>query len=585
MVRALLCHNFTCPVAFLLALLHLVGSYGLSVSVTSSSSSAALSAFGTQISTSLLDQNRRAARIFSRRASSSTSSTSTSSSRSRTALKKRGTKARANPEEPPLVYTEDASYLNQDVAEKPDGTSTEALTPAPFEGQYCRGGACQYRTPPPPKPVPDPGEPATAAIPPAFDAPDKREFCQGLGCNPGQGHPVSGAAAVFAENCAQLVDIEAGGLQNDPHTGGVRLKQAHANFLTWCGKRVAPTEAPSCADSYVDVLTMALSAQAKSPAIGATADVCSALGSFLGTARSADVHLRLIPEALPKTPDGTLMLASLQRLAETSTLLLSNDTSTTASTSNSAKSLHFPRTSDASLSLSSTSHSVVQHSSEVQNNQKVQKRGVWWREGKIPSYVASPPCASPVGVASPTKSYVIDAVSGAEVAGDLYEYCSDQTSEIFGPTGGPFTGAQIAEKTRSWCRWKASVRTFAGKPDWDSRTCNGMLARVAFALRYQLDAVLSPQQVCKALFSSQATVRRVQALVDNALAAPVRGASLPQGETAEEIAERKRVAEEAEAYARAVQKKLRDAAAAQAELEKIRMDKSAFTPGGGVQLR
>ncbi|CAD7973318.1 unnamed protein product [Amoebophrya sp. A120] len=308
------------------------------------------------------------------------------------ALTIRAGRSDGNNEEPAVVYSEDVSYPKERSLSG-GASSTEADNPAPYDGQYCRGGACQYRTPPPPKPKPKPDEPPTVAIPPAFDAPDKREFCTGLGCLGGMGFPVAASAATFNENCVELTDVIAGGFEVDPHSKTVRLRQALANFNKWCTARVTADEAGACAvaftddaktknGEYADVMTMALSNVAKASAVG---DVCSALGGFLGAAKAAQDKLQLTMESLKSAGNAMLDIGKKMKYSDDST-------ATSAQSGNQASAVP---TSKASA--------------------KSQIGLTWWQQ-KPGQYVGAPPCDTYDALKSPPKSYLIRAPGDLEPA-------------------------------------------------------------------------------------------------------------------------------------------------------------------------
>eukprot|EP00391_Amoebophrya_sp_Ameob2_P002911 CAMPEP_0179007682 /NCGR_PEP_ID=MMETSP0795-20121207/15294_1 /TAXON_ID=88552 /ORGANISM="Amoebophrya sp., Strain Ameob2" /LENGTH=299 /DNA_ID=CAMNT_0020702679 /DNA_START=210 /DNA_END=1106 /DNA_ORIENTATION=+ len=280
------------------------------------------------------------------------------------------------------------------------------------------------------------------------DAADKREFCTGLGCISGMGVPVSAASAVFSENCVQLTDVVAGGMKTDPTTGTTRLPQAQANFASWCSKRLPAKAAPKCADGGEYNDVLVMSLSAVASE-PAVGDVCAALQGWFGVAKAAEAKLGLTEESLPAD--------------------------------------------------------AVKKS--VNSKPMAPGKLPWW-EGKDPkNYVPNPPCET-ASAQYGAKSYLIR--EGFEIGGNLYEHCTTLFAEIF--ASDPLTGAGVAEKTRSWCRWKAAAQQTANKhvkdpadkvPEWSSRDCNGMMTFVAFGVRHHLDVPVSPAKTCELMFIAQ----------------------------------------------------------------------------------
>jgi len=122
------------------------------------------------------------------------------------------------------------------------------------------------------------------------------------------------------------------------------------------------------------------------------------------------------------------------------------------------------------------------------------------------------------------------AVPPVEVAGELFDHCSLQFSEIM--AGFSQTAVATVHMTKAWCGWQSGVSSWIGQqqeyghPDWSPETCSGMQNLVAFAVRDDLShttAGLSARQVCKKIFLAIASVHRAEGLVKAAFQPSVRG--------------------------------------------------------------
>jgi hypothetical protein len=174
-------------------------------------------------------------------------------------------------------------------------------------------------------------------------------------------------------------------------------------------------------------------------------------------------------------------------------------------------------------------------------------------------------------------------VPPVEIDGDLFNYCSNQMSEIM--MGFAQTARMTVQMTKDWCSWQSSVTSWVGQseelghPDWDQRRCGGMESLTAFALREYLDTNtgLSSAQVCKKLFLTLGAVHRVDQIVNDAWSVSLRappGLGLTTAPSNDE--EMKALMAEATKFADALFSKLRGQKQAFDAANNAKMDVKAF---------
>lgn len=488
--------------------------------------------------------------------------------------------------------------------------------PANYNGVYCRGGACQYRVPPP---VPITFGPTP--FPNMLYGLNMREFCRGLGCMPMMGWPADPAVAAFNLNCGHLFDHVAGGLKGP--ASHRTIMDAKDSFMDWCKQRVDVLEVGAC-PAYADVLVMSLSPVANAPSVGGTADICTNMHLFIGSVKMAEILLKLVPEALPKAKGSSLLALSLNRFGTGGV----GPDSPRGRRWKAYAQEHFglaaagaaPQPSAAAgyptqlavgagplptaTLLQGDARGPGARGDDSLLQQRSAKRGQR-REAQapfddgsedsmdprgLPKYNQNPP--SDQGVMdipqSATKYQIVPGsadgtVPPVEVAGDLMNYCSDQFSEIM--MGFAQTGSMTVTMTKDWCRWQSSVTSWVGQkeeyghPDWKYRDCEAMANYVAYALRDHLSSEkgLGAGNVCAALFIAQGAVHRVDQLVKDAWTVSLRKAPTLASTTAlgndEEI---KKLMEKAQAYADGLYNKMRKQAEGFKELNGAKMDTAAF---------
>jgi len=346
--------------------------------------------------------------------------------------------------------------------------------PAPFAGQYCRGGACKYRLQMPAGwTLPLLYVPLTLA---------DRELCRGLGCVPGAGFPINPAKTTFELKCMHLLQVIGGGLEGQDRSR--KINDVRQTFLKICKNRVEYHETIFCGD-YADVFVAALSPFVHDLTVGRADAVCSSAFNFMSLFKGAEVNLKFVAAALPKS-DSLLELGNsgIPQVGPNSTRgrrwckRLSLIRSTTLK--------------DGETGCPGGSNGVI--------NANVK-------------YKIAP--GSDDGVMLPT-----------EVSGDLFAYCGAQMEEITGGTRQ--SAAMFVLLTRDWCSWQTISKSPPGgdllhheppeHPEWNSRTCTGMAQLLTFALRQELGEkrTWAPQTVCKRIFRAIGSVHAVDRIVANA---------------------------------------------------------------------
>lgn len=363
--------------------------------------------------------------------------------------------------------------------------------PAVFDGTYCRGSACKYRTPPA---VVLPAAPTGL---PGYGL-EKREFCRGVSC-PGapfdlMGRPNPAALDAFVLNCGHLYNDVAGGTSSKGSSSSSSsfksIADVKQSFLRWCEKRVGVLEVGNC-PSYADVVVMAQSPFQGQPNQGGVSEICGNTFRFVEEVKVAEIDLKLVDAASPPSSSSASLLLQKSRTADVA---------------------------------------------------EAPDRAV---PAGAPRYDQTPPCSdsnpklaeedtvSPVG----SQDTMYQALSGSsdgtvppvEVKGNLYDYCKNEMSEVM--MGFSQTGRATVSMTRDWCKWQGSATTWVngdegsdgkrgppprGHPDWDARRCNNMADLVAFAVRDSLDTGLAPQEVCSKVYLALKKVHRVDQLVKDA---------------------------------------------------------------------
>mmetsp|Transcript_79641 Transcript_79641/g.234236 ORF Transcript_79641/g.234236 Transcript_79641/m.234236 type:complete len:519 (+) Transcript_79641:140-1696(+) len=157
--------------------------------------------------------------------------------------------------------------------------------PAPLNGVYCRGAACQYRHVLSVKGGSGPAEAGTGE----GDVSEK-EFCRGLACIPGSGHPADTDREQFIHRCVHLLVDVGGGLQGEDESREVF--DVRESFQRVCRMRVDIHEADFCRD-YSDVFVAALSPLFKERTVGGAQEVCAITLDFVRMFKQAEVDFHL----------------------------------------------------------------------------------------------------------------------------------------------------------------------------------------------------------------------------------------------------------------------------------------------------
>lgn len=454
--------------------------------------------------------------------------------------------------------------------------------PAALNGAFCRGGACQYRVNVQPTLPPQVTMPP---IPLGGAELASREFCRGLACIKGMGMPLDHGLAPFTLNCVHLFNDIGGGMVGDDLSRNVA--QVHDSFERACRKRVDILEAGRCAD-YANTFVGALAVKVNSPTVGGTVEVCQDAFFWTKAFKEAEIDLGLAAVTLPKRK--SLLAANLNRFgtggvgpssprglkwrqyAWTHGELpqppavaqqLSADGSIEGALLQKSKSAEPPAKPPLTVAGKDRDRGLPRYQPNTLNE----------AEHPVPisktKYQIAP--ASPDGAVPPV-----------EVAGDLFDHCSQQFSEIM--AGFTQTAVATVHMTKAWCGWQSGVASWVGQkeefghPDWSPRTCSGMQNLVAFAMRDDLANTtggFSAQQVCKKIFLTIGSVHRAEGLVKAAWESPgLRGppeSGLPPADDADMQA----MLLEAQEYANAVYSKLRHQKVKYEKLNNLRADMAA----------
>jgi len=439
----------------------------------------------------------------------------------------------------------------------------EMPTPAPaaFNGEYCKGGACQYRVAPPPPLPPTPIPMLPPPLPVGGNPLSGKEFCRGLTCIGGMGVPGSGAAALFVGNCVRLYQDIAGGMIGDDSSRTV--VEAYQSFEKVCRLRVGPLEVGACPGCAFTVMG-AESPKVNSPTVGGAPEVCTDTYWWLQGFYQAEIDLKFTKESLPK---GSSFL-STDGATATDALNLFGTGGVGPSTPRGLKWREWvfkhhknayasPLVPQQLAEDGGIATAFVQMDSQAPKEPTTPKPPIPGADADadtprgLPKYSQNPPCAIKDKHNVPQSATKYQIAPGApdgysygptEVDGDLFNYCANQFSEIM--MGFAQTADVTIQMTKDWCAWQASVSSWVGKqdefghPDWDHRTCTNMQVFMSFVLRDDLadkKGGLGAQQICKKVFLTIGGVHRTESIVDDAWvlqstrAAPVGGFGAPPG--------------------------------------------------------
>lgn len=473
------------------------------------------------------------------------------------------------------IDTKDLTNIREmpiQVYQGPTAAPTLATPPpAPLQGMYCRGSACQYRVPPPV--LPPPTAPPIADY---FNLLRNREFCRGKACLGGpyglHGWPANAAGDAFALNCGHLYNDVAGGMQGKD--GERNIKDVRDSFMQWCPQRVAYLEKGAC-PGYADVVVMALSPTvASGQAQGGSGDVCLLMSAYIGAVKGAEMDLKLTEAALPKV--SLIAQKKSQSTAQSMAMMWKSH----------LEKKRIPYVSEFgadNLNLMSVQSCGTLNSEAMAPTGPVAGRSTG---NGLPKYNPAPVCQSYKGQ-SGSKVYQVlpgapdGSVPPVEINGPLFEHCTNQFAEIMAGFGQ--YGKTVVGMTKDWCAWKSSVTDWvntpsdAGRPDWTFRNCNGMVSLVAFSMKDHLDEGMGAMKVCKKLFLTLGAVHRVDSLVADAWKVSARGLGNLGLTTAVDPEAAKKLLEDAQAYSSGVFGKMREQRDAFNDLNAATMDISGFS--------
>lgn len=372
------------------------------------------------------------------------------------------------------------------------------------------------------------------------------------------------------------------------------------SFITWCKKRVGPLEVGMC-PTYADVAVMGVSPSVNDPSIGDTKAVCNGMFMFISAAKQAEIDMKLIKSALP---------ASLSLIARSLGHFGTGGVGPDSPRGRRWREYAWQRfgpgaRADSEAEVRPRVTSVLPAGASLV--QEGWGAAVW--AGNL-SFVPSPndgsesgedargmpkynPTAPAVGVQAETTAqsgtkYQIapgsadGTVPPTEVEGDLFNYCTNQVSEI--QMGFPQKSFVTAKMAEDWCMWQASTTTWVGKkdevghPDWNPRTCDAMSQLVAFALRNTLDSDqgVSPYNVCSQLFLGLSQVHRVDQLVKEGFTTALRSPPSFTAPNPSDDPEMKKMLKAAQSYADSIFGRLRGQKAAVDKFNAIKMDTKAW---------
>lgn len=489
-----------------------------------------------------------------------------------------------------------AAYTPESMANVADFAVAMATPmPAAFNGEYCKGGACQFRTAPPPPLPPTPIPITPPPMPIGGNIESGREFCRGLTCIQGMGMPGDPKLQAYNLNCVRLYNDIAGGMVGQDLSRTV--PEAYQSFINVCHKRVGPLEVGAC-PAYANTIVGAVSPKVNGATVGGPIEVCTDTYWFTVAYKTAEIDLKLTKAALPK--GNSLLAVDLNRLG------------TGGVGPSSPRGLKWrewvykngrwpspPTVSEELAGDGGFKSAFVQTGADPDKKDKKKKPPIPGADKLedtprgLPKYTQNVPCAikevhnvpqshtkyqiapgSPDGTVPPT-----------EIDGDLFTYCANQFSEIM--MGFGQTAIEVVKLTKAWCTWQASVSSWVGQqdefghPDWNHRTCSNMENFMAFNLKDQLPdrhTGLSAQQVCKTVFLTIGAVHRTDSIVHEAWAMQSTRAA-PEGGFANPSAGddgMKELMKQAQEMSQKVFSALRGQKEAYEKLNGAKMDTSAF---------
>lgn len=404
--------------------------------------------------------------------------------------------------------------------------------PAPFNGVFCRGGACQYRRPPPPT-----AGPGSTKV--AVETQVMPELCRGLACPP---RPEDPAIALFTANCSHIF-LELG----EPLRGDVSkltIADVRDNYVSTC-EDLFPAEAEDC-PQYGQIFVGALAESAGHHAIpGGIGGVCRYLQGFIGLITQAEMDLALSVASFSSAASA----ASAALLASPSSARPRNVGPCTANglrwrewwmqrygrRQQDSRSLLLQQT--GALSYSDASNPCQQvHVAPLRNT----------------AYQIAP--GSPDGSVPP-----------AEVRGDVFLHCRNQLDEI--TLSQPREATVLIQMARDWCAVQSMLpdpddpNGFPKHPEWDFHSCTRIGQLLALSLRVELSNIvpIGSMEVCKKMFLSLGVLHRVDRMVHEAWSISGRSPGQSLSPPSEDDPEQQELARAASKHAREVYEQLKQA--------------------------
>jgi len=443
----------------------------------------------------------------------------------------------------------------------------EVAQPTPeaviFDGMYCRGGSCQYRTgAPPPLISPTP-------IVPAVYPRSHREFCRGLSCLPGMGTPQDTAAGGFMINCIRLYIDIGGGL--DGKDGARTIADAKSSFYRWCKGKFPPPLIGAC-QGLGEVVVMALRGSAQSTDIGGASDICYATYLFIGASRQAEIDLRLLRETLPKVPAFVQEFVKEKDGWLPSMLAVGGgDLGPNSPRGRAWRATFLENRRDMYPQLNPQLQSQIPSLLQATLDPAFK-----------PDYDQSPPCLLSAVPPHATKVQLDNNIPPSEVDQDIYEFCAGTFAEIM--LGFGQTGEMVVTMVGDWCGWQSSVSDWVGRheelghPDWDFRRCQGMQDLVSYALRNDLSAALGPKDVCGKLYLAIGSIEWMATAVDDAWVGPaLRSPPAVALSNSGNTDAMKKLMKDVAAYTDGIFSKLRKQKDMYDNLNSVKMDTAAFS--------
>jgi len=362
--------------------------------------------------------------------------------------------------------------------------------PAPFNGVFCRGAACQYR-----RQISTTFGPGMAAIG-TLVVP---ELCRGLSC------PSRPRAPDFITNCTHYFRGVGEGIPGSEASWTIAA--VRDTFVSTC-EVAFPLEATSC-PAYGQVMVGALADTVGQKFIGGGYEtICGHLENFVVQLSQAEIHLGLV--AVPEAAGSAALVQQPPAVYEVVPQA-------------EAAVPQPPRRAGPCTPSGRRWRAwwLKNHGAPRRPAALLQRRG-----GGRGDEEADPACERRPQIVAPQHTmYEIapgspdGAVPPSEVRGDLFTQCRDQLEEV--SLGVPQQAPMLIQMTREWCETQGlfpapdDANGLAPHPDWDMHTCTeiGQLLTLAFRQELAAETPLSSIEACKRIFVSAGLVHRVDRIM------------------------------------------------------------------------